>query len=134
MEWINDGFLESMSETGRLPVENAAVFTTENRCAVAWSGDKIKIRIPWTLLYFYDPTQMNVINGAVTTDGGFSYSILPERSDGIALSFCIQNTVVSMVNRYTWEPWLVVPATTVREKKSLYLVETGLRDIADFAN
>ena len=70
MQWINDGNTLKKQEIGRLPFENSPDFTYGQKTAVAWSSNKIKVRIPWTLLYFYDPTQMKVIDGAVSYDGG----------------------------------------------------------------
>ena len=56
------------------------------RSAIAWSSNKLKVRIPWTMLYFYDPTRMSVINGAISNDGGYTFKIETAQSDGIALS------------------------------------------------
>ena len=36
------------------------------------------------MLYFYDPTRMTVINGAVSDDGGYTFEIETAQSDGIA--------------------------------------------------
>ena len=103
------------------------------RTAVAWKDNTIKIRIPWTMLYFYDPTQMKVVNGAISYDGGWNYTILTSSSDGIALSVYYKGEVTSTTDRYNWAPWLVVPRTTTREKKSLQVVESGLTDFPYFA-
>jgi hypothetical protein len=134
MEWINDGFALTEHDLGHLPVENASDFTAGQRCAAAWNGNKLKIRIPWTMLYFYDPTQMKVNDGAVSYDGGYTFSILTKQSDGIALSLYFKGSVTSTTSRYTWNKWLVVPATVPREKKSLQVVSAGLADFAMFAD
>jgi hypothetical protein len=134
MRWINDGYELETSDVGLLPMENSREFTYGERCAVAWSGNQMKIRIPWTLLYFFDPTQMQVIDGVVSDDGGWTHSVIPRQSDGIALSVYFNGTVTSTSTRYNWDTWLVVPSTKAREKKSLHLVETGLSLIPDFAN
>ncbi|HEX2975509.1 MAG TPA: T9SS type A sorting domain-containing protein [Bacteroidales bacterium] len=134
MKWINDGKEATVSYIGNLPAENSSDFTTGNRTAVAWNGNTLKIRIPWTLLYFFDPTQMQVIDGATTEDGGRSFTIREVKSDGIALSVYSKRKVISTTARYNWEPWLVVPVTTTYEKASLQLVEDGLSEIPDFAN
>jgi hypothetical protein len=114
MQWINDGPLHEFQDIGKLPAENATNFTGGNRSAVAWSGHKIKVRIPWTLLYFRDPTQMQVIDGAISYDGGHSYSISTAESDGIGVSVYYDRTVTSSVSRYTWSKWLVAPSTEIR--------------------
>ena len=133
MQWYNDGYELTKSLIGRLPMENAADFTPGQRSAVAWSGNKIKVRMPWTMLYFYDPTHMIVNDGAVSNDGGYTFQILTRTSDGIALSVYYKGVVTSTTNRYSWDPWMVVPKTTEREKGSLHVIKEGLKGIAGFA-
>jgi hypothetical protein len=77
---------------------------------------------------------MQVINGAVSNDGGRTFDILTVQSDGIALSVYYKGTVTSTADRYKWNNWLVVPATTFREKKSLQIVSAGLVPLPGFAN
>jgi len=134
MRWINDEFKKTVQDIGRLPVENAADFSAGNRTAIAWSSNRMKLRIPWTMLYFYDPTRMSVINGAVSNDGGYTFSIQTAKSDGIALSVYYKGTVVSTTDRYNWNTWLVVPPTTAKEKGSLNIVQEGLKAIPGYAN
>ena len=86
MMLYNDGFEYTLDSCGKLPMENSADFTPGQRSAIAWSGNKIKIRIPWTMLYFYDPSQLQVVNGAVSYDGGRSYQISTATTDGVAVS------------------------------------------------
>jgi hypothetical protein len=134
MQWINDGTMGEYQEIGKLPAENSSDFTYGSRSAVAWSGHKIKVRIPWTLLYFRDPTQMQVIDGAASYDGGYSYSISTATSDGIAVSVYYDRTVISSLSRYTWPKWLTAPQTEAREKQSYDIMRSGLSGIPDFAN
>ncbi len=134
MQWINDGFEFTSHDVGRLPVENSASFTYGERTVAAWSGNKLKIHIPWTLLYFYDPTQMKVINGAETYDGGYNWEIITAKSDGIAVSVYHKGEVTSTLDRYNWPLWLIVPPTVTREKKSLEIIETGLMAIPGYIN
>ena len=115
-------------------MENSSEFSFGERNAVAWSGKKIKIRIPWTLLYFRDPTQMNVIDGAVSYDGGYNYEILVTESDGIAVSVYFDGKVTSSLSRYNWPHWLIVPETEVRDKRSLEVIKAGLSTIPDFTD
>jgi hypothetical protein len=134
MHWINDGHTLKGQDIGKLPIENATDFTYGQRTAAAWSGSKIKIRMPWTLLYFRDPTQMKVIDGAVSYDGGFNYVIAASPSDGIAVSVYFDQEVTSSLSRYNWPLWMTVPSTKAREKKSLEVVKTGLSSIPGFTN
>jgi hypothetical protein len=134
MEWYNDAHLLTISHIGRLPMENGPDFTPGQRTAVAWSGNEIKVRIPWTMLYFYDPTQMKVIDGAISHDGGISFEILPTQSDGIGISVYYGKEVISTMSRYIWNKWLVTPNTALREKKSYQVVKTELPSFAGFAD
>lgn len=134
MQWINDGFELYTQEIGKLPLEHALTFTPGQRTAVAWSGKKITVRLPWTMLYFHDPTQMMVNDGAESYDGGYNFDIFTTSSDGIALSVLHKGVVTNSTNRYRWPSWLIVPPTVEREKASLFLVEQGLRSIPDWAD
>ncbi|HBE40625.1 MAG TPA: hypothetical protein DDW27_05375 [Bacteroidales bacterium] len=134
MEWINDGFSLTEQRIGRIAVENGSGFTSGKLTVAAWNGNKLKVRIPWTMLHFYDPTQRKVVNGATSYDGGRSYKISTAVSDGIAISVYYEGSVTSGTSRYLWDKWLVVPETVPREKKSLQIVEAGLADFAIFAD
>lgn len=135
MQWKNDGFENTVDNNlGRLPIENSSSFTPGHKSTACWSGNKVRIRIPWTMLYFYDPTQMTVINGAESYDGGRSYEISTAQSDGIAVSVYYKGSVTSTTTRYNWDKWLVVPATGYKEKESLHVVEAGLVSLPAFAD
>lgn len=134
MQWINDEYQNTTQDIGRLPAENSADFTPGTRSAIAWTANKLKLRIPWTMLYFYDPTRMSVIDGAVSNDGGYTFNITTAKSDGIALSVYYKGMVISTTDRYNWSNWLVAPSTSVREKGSLQIVREGMVSIPGFAN
>jgi len=134
MQWINDGYVLTKQDIGKVPMENSATFSFGKRTAVAWKDSKIEVRIPWTMLYFRDPTQMKVIDGAVSYDGGYNYEILTATSDGIAVSVYFDGEVTTSESRYTWPLWLIVPPTETREKKSLQIVKTGLTAIPAFTD
>ena len=86
------------------------------------------------MLYYYDPTQRKVINGAATYDGGSTYEIKTALSDGIAVSAYYKSVMTSSSARYNWIPWLVVPTTYDIKKKSFQVVETGLFLLPRFAD
>lgn len=134
MHWINDGHTGKGQDIGKFPIENASDFSYGQRTAAAWSGSKIRIRVPWTLLYFRDPTQMKVIDGAVSYDGGYTYIISAAQSDGIAVSVYFDQKVTSSSGRYNWPLWMTIPAIKAREKKSLDVVRTGLSSIPGFTD
>jgi hypothetical protein len=133
MVWINDGVEPMADSTGHLPLENSSGFTAGERAAAAWTSTAIKIRIPWTLLYFHDPTQMRVIDGAETFDGGYNYRIYTRQSDGIALSVYCKGVVTSTTERFSWPSWLIVPETVEREKGSLHVIEPLLKALPGFS-
>jgi hypothetical protein len=134
MKWINDGFELTVDEIGKVPVEHSASFSSGNRAAVAWNGKTIRIRIPWTMLYFNDPTQMMVNDGAISYDGGYNFEIFTAASDGIAVSVLHNGAIVNTTNRYRWPTWLVVPPTAIREKASLQIIHNGLAEIPDYSD
>jgi hypothetical protein len=132
MSWVNNGFSGAVFDIGRLPAEESTDFTQGSRTAVVWDNDRIHIRIPWTMLYFYDPTQMKVIDGAVSYDGGYSFEIISRQSDGIAVSVYAGAGITNSTTRYTWPAWLVVPRTNDKPKKSLEIISEGLSSIQGF--
>ncbi len=134
MKWTNDGFELTVDDIGKVPLEHAASFSSGNRAAVAWSGRKVNIRLPWTMLHFNDPTQMRVNDGAVSYDGGYNFEIFTTESEGIAVSVNHKGVVTNTTNRYRWPTWLVVPPTVTREKASLHIIEEGLSLIPYYIN
>ncbi len=134
MRWTNDGFELTVDDIGKVPVEHATSFSHGYRAAVAWSGRKINIRVPWTMLHFNDPTQMRVNDGAVSYDGGYNFEIFTTATEGIAVSVNHKGVVTNTTNRYRWPKWLVVPPTVTREKASLHIIEEGLSLIPDYQN
>ncbi len=134
MQWTNDEYEKTTQDIGRMPMEHSADFTAGLRTAVAWNGNTVKIRIPWTMLYFYDPTRMSVIDGAISYDGGYTFTMQPTQSDGIAISVYFQGKLVSTTDRYNWDSWLVVPQTVPVEKESYKIVKEGLQSIPWFAD
>jgi hypothetical protein len=133
MQWINDDSEPMADNIGLLPAERSVNYLTGNKSAIEWSSSAIKIRIPWTLLYFYDPTQMKVIDGAFSNDGGYTYNIMTSISDGIAISVYCNGSVTSTTERYSWPQWQIVPETVEREKSSLHVIEQVLRVLPGFA-
>lgn len=132
MRWTNDGFELTYHDIGKVPLEHAASFTEGNRAAVAWNGRRVSVRLPWTMLHFFDPTQMKVNDGAISYDGGYNFDILTAQSDGIAVSVWHRGVVTNSTSRYSWPKWLVVPPTEEREKASLHIIEGGLAAIPDY--
>lgn len=133
MSWVTNGFSGAEFDIGKLPAEESPVFTPGKRTVVAWDDNRIQVRIPWTMLYFYDPTQTKVIDGAISYDGGYSFDIIGKISDGIAVSVYNESNVTNTLTRYIWPSWLIVPQTTEKAKKSLEIISEGLRLIPGYA-
>jgi len=133
MEWINDGFSMTEQKIGRIEAFEHPIFSPGFLTGISWNGNKLMVRIPWTMLHFYDPTQRTVVNGAESFDGGRSYKISAAVSDGIAVSVYFDKSITSTTSRYKWDKWLVVPETVTREKRSLEQISWGLTSIRMFA-
>ncbi|HCC71373.1 MAG TPA: hypothetical protein DEQ09_09530 [Bacteroidales bacterium] len=132
VEWINNGY--TMSETvpgyiftGYGPAPDPAFGE-----GMSWYENTITIELPWTLINFFDPTRMSVIDGASSWDGGYHWTIEESKSDGIALSVIINGEIYNTLTRFSWPGWLVVPPTVEREKASLDIVRSGLDPIPDY--
>jgi hypothetical protein len=128
MRWRNDLAADANQDIGKIPMVNTLNTAANSLTGVYWQQRKIKIRMPWTMLYFSNPMQSEVINGF-----DLKGQPVPIRatSDGIAISVAKGNYVVNTTSRYTWPSWIVVHPTTEREKASLKIVEQGLSGFSD---
>ena len=131
MRWKNDSAASAVQNIGKMLMKNSSTGFQYSNQGVCWQQNKIDIRIPWTMLYFSDPTRLEVVNGFYTLDGGWNYIPVRATSDGIAISVAKGKQVVNTTNRYTWPTWLVVHPTVEREKASLKILEDGLLQISD---
>jgi hypothetical protein len=132
MRWRNDSATYAVQNIGKMVMKQSSLadFQSSNQ-SVKWQQNKVDIRIPWTMLYFSDPTRSEVVNGFYTLDGGWNYIPVRAISDGIAISVAKGKKVVNTTTRYTWPSWLVVHPTVEREKASLKVLEQGLSGISD---
>lgn len=132
MQWENDINSEHIYDIGKVKITKAIDVENYGKLnCVFWEQNKVSIRIPWSMLYFSDPTQLEVVNGFSTSDGGWNWTPIRAHSDGIAVSIVKGNNVVNTTNRYTWPSWLVTPSTVERDKASLGIVKQGLSEIGD---
>jgi hypothetical protein len=101
-------------------MEQGNIFTSGQRTAVAWKNEKIIIRIPWTMLYFYDPTQMQIIDGAVSHDGG--YNMKYRQQCQMVLRYRYTSTEGDLLIKQIYMASMACcPITVAAEKKSLRL-------------
>lgn len=133
VEWINNGYTGESCAPGIILTGYGSEPALSSAEGMSWDGNKIILRLPWTLLHFYDPTRMAVIDGASSWDGGYHWDIEESESDGVALSLIIDEKKISTASRFTWPGWLVVPPTIEREKASLGIIREGLSLIPDYA-
>ncbi len=89
--------------------------------AIVLGINTIRIRIPWTLIQFTDPSTLSVLH-----DNGNTVERETAISEGIALSVSLRGELVE-TGRYSWEPWNEAPITTEREKLSLEIFANGLK-------
>ena len=133
VEWINNGYTEEETAPGIIRTGYGSFPDPAYGQGMSWNDNIIKIELPWTLLHFYDPTRMSVIDGASSWDGGYHWLIEESESDGIALTLIINDDVISTSTRFSWADWLVVPDTHEREKACLSIVSQGLSLIPDYS-
>lgn len=132
VEWINNGFTVEEAWPGILAAGYGEEPNRGKGESISWNGQSITIDIPWTLIHFYDPTRMRVIDGATSPDGGYSWNINDSESDGVALSVIINGEVINTLTRFSWPSWQVVPPTVERVKASLEIISNGLSQIPDY--
>lgn len=132
VEWINNGYTFSETVPGNILTGYGSAPDPAFGEGMSWNENQIIIELPWTLLHFFDPTRMSVIDGASSWDGGYHWEIEESESDGIALSVVLNGENINTLSRFTWPGWLVVPSTTEREKASLSIVRDGLSLIPDY--
>ena len=121
----NDGqyrFEETYFDAGALRVRQADE-QASRLDAVVHDGATVTVRLPWTLLQFTDPSQLEVMHDDRAT--------VPERevmkSAGVAVAVSRGERVVLETERLGWQPWDVAPQTTEREKASLAIFGEALR-------
>jgi hypothetical protein len=133
VEWINNGYTGSWVAPGRIRTGYGTQPDPGAGEGLSWSGTSIVIDLPWTLLNYFDPTRMSVIDGATSSDGGYHWTINESQSDGVALTIVINGKVINTLTRFSWPTWRVVPSTIEREKASLEFIREGLSMIPDFS-
>ncbi len=116
---------ETEQDIGRLRVRNGAAAPT-SLDAVVLDGNIIRVRLPWTLLQFTDPSTMSVMDDDRSAE--------PRENavtNGIAMTIAVDNDVVETV-RYAWPTWDLAPTTEEREKPALALFSNALEELPTF--
>lgn len=115
VRWKNNADDEDVQYIGALKL-NHDYQPTSSKDAVTIYRDKIKIRLPWTLLQFIDPTQMRVFH-----DDKETVEAENRVSDGISVSIQYKNKLFTVDNRFIWDTWSTVKdEDVVQEFKTSY--------------
>lgn len=115
VRWKNNNGDQDVQYIGQLKL-NHSFQPASSEDAVTISPTKIRIRLPWSLLQFIDPSQMRVFHDNKST------AIAENRvSDGIALSIQYKNNMYQTDTRFNWNKWTSVKdSDVVQEFKSSY--------------
>ena len=92
-----------------------------SRDAVVLSDNRVDIRLPWSLLYFVDPSTMRVVHDERTTP-----STEDTTSEGIAVSVFYHNRRMTTDSRYSWASWNTVEDVTDVKKQAYSIVQNRL--------
>ena len=136
MRWKNSSNPDAIQDLGKIPMKKrgSSVVIT-NRHGVFVEPRKISVRIPWTMLYFSDPTSLQIINGFLSFNQGWGHIPIHAIPDGIAISVSNGKKVINSTSRYTWPVWWnMVLNHSEREKASVGVIQKGLSEIVDIQN
>jgi len=137
MRWQNSGARSSdngdfsapatIHTIGELKVGGSDNATSHQ--AVTISNRRIDIRIPWTLLYFVDPTRHRVVHDDSNNPPG---PVSTESSNGIALSLAANGSLLVETERFLWPQWSSAPATRERLKAGVEHFADTLRSLSNW--
>lgn len=118
--WKTNNAVSLLVYVGNLKVKNSFLPPASDD-AITIYDDSVHIRIPWTLLYFTDPSRMTVFNDNRATPA-------PEdtTSNGIQITAIYHNQKAVPPTRYTWPNWNTVQNTVEYKKTSYNVVKNGL--------
>ncbi len=134
--WLFERWRNSLTESqdiGKISMRNIKELNwvnAEDNDGIIRNTKKVRIRIPWSLLYVSDPTRLQVVDG-FKYKYGLDYVPIRAISDGLAISVCKGNKVVNTITRFSWQSSLKIPKTIERKKASVPLIEKGLLQIKD---
>jgi len=110
VRWKNNAGDADVQYIGHLGM-NRSFQPLSSMDAVTIFDDKIKVRIPWSLLQFVDPSQMRVFHDDISTT-----ETETRVSDGIAVSILYKDKLYQPDNRFTWQTWAAVSDSDVMEE------------------
>ncbi len=109
VRWKNNSGHSDVQYVGNLQL-SYGFLPSDSKDAVTLYDDKIKIRIPWSLINVVDPSKMSVFNDNRDTP-------TPEDtiSDGVAVSVYYKDQFYSSSSRFSWDNWNTVSDTVAIE-------------------
>lgn len=110
VRWKNNSGDEDVQYIGSLKL-NHDFQPESSKDAVTIFTDKVKIRLPWTLLQFVDPSQMKVFHDDKSTP-----EIENRVSDGISVSVQYKGKMYQTDTRFSWDKWTTVRDSDVVQK------------------
>jgi len=111
--WITDND-DNFWNIGDLGIRKESE-TGDSHTSVVFGTHQIDLNLPWTMLYFADPTRLAVAEGDRTV----------KISDGIAVSIS-RNNQLTETNRYVWEGWKSPHDYTIRKKKIYNILKENI--------
>ena len=123
VRWKNDNEFNAIQYIGNLG--HSTTWQPEKSSdAVRIDPDSIRVKLPWTLLQFVNPSQMRVIHDDKNTSTKEEYE-----SEGIRLSIVHNGVQQNTPNRFTWSHWSTPSDYIQRKKDSYYFVQNQLPNI-----
>lgn len=120
VRWKNDVRDHDVQDIGRLHV-NRLNMPPGSTDAVRLYDDRIRIRLPWTLLQFTDPSQHRVIHDDRNIPGTGT-----RISDGIALSLFYRGFKAESTDRYRWPTWNHALNASEYKKAGYHVIQEAL--------
>lgn len=117
-------FPETVQDIGKLRVRRMAEPET-GQSAVVFDGDRLTVRLPWTLLQVTDPSQLRVLDDDPKTRP--RETVITE---GFRVALSLGGDLVE-TERLAWAGWDRAPPYRERKKLSYAIFGEGLRGIPD---
>ncbi|MDD3320050.1 MAG: Ig-like domain-containing protein [Paludibacter sp.] len=110
VRWKNNSGDEDVQYIGSLKL-NHDFQPESSKDAVTIYNNKMKIRLPWTLLQFVDPSQMKVFH-----DDKATTEVENRVSDGISLGIQYKDKMYQTDSRFSWDTWTSVKDSDVEQE------------------
>ncbi|TXC85126.1 Ig-like domain-containing protein [Luteibaculum oceani] len=122
MQWHNDELdVNAIQKIGELKINQPGEIL--NSISYANNNTEVEIRLPWTMINFTDPSQMEVLHDDTATRFVKETAV----SDGVAFTFFYENQKLETTNRYSWQKWITTTFPYQEQfKEAYFLVKDSL--------